>query len=211
MIAPVHPLAPGRGPVLPAPAIALEADHLAHEVPFPYFLPGKGHRVDPCPERGEIDAIRPHRWRAEDRLPAVDLGHHLARVAVEHVVKARRGSEVQVVPRHRRRAHIVHVLRSSFAGEFPFRLQRDRVKGPGHPRPVHNIDHATSHRRSGVDPVAEGLETRQAQALGRDPSVRGMTRMVRVELELRPVFRPGGGGRGDEPGKGERGDPLDLE
>ena len=86
------------GPGFTAPAISLETDDFLHEVPLPFHVTVICDRIDLRAECGEIDAILTDDWRAEDRLLAVDFLYHRSRSAIQHVVDARRGAEVQIIP-----------------------------------------------------------------------------------------------------------------
>ena len=98
-------------PVLAAPAVAVELDDLLHEVPGPDRFAVGLDGVHLRAEGREVDAVGPGRGRREDRLAAVDLADHLARVAIEDVVVAGRRADVNVLADHRGRGDVVAVPR----------------------------------------------------------------------------------------------------
>src|SRR5262249_15121565 len=142
--------------------------------------------VYPRAQGREIDALGPGRGRREDRLAAVDLADHGARVPVENVEVTRRRADVHVLADHRWPGDIVSVAPTAARGKSPQHLERLRVDGRDDPRSVDREDLAVGDHGSRVEPVRQRHRTGQAEwRLHRGAG--GIAGPEGVALKLRPV------------------------
>ncbi len=186
-------LAPGHAallvlePVRAAPAVALESDDLADEVPRPGDLAVRFEGVDARPEGGEVDPALARGGGAEDRVPAVDLADHGARLPVEHVVEAGHRPEVEGVADDGGGGDVVAVGGPSAGSELPDDLEGGGIEAERDARAVHRVDQPAGDGGGGEDGIRKGRGRDEAQGRGETAAGR-VARSAGVELELGPVF-----------------------
>ena len=93
----------GSEPILAAPAIPRELDHLGDEVPRPGDVAGRFDGVHASSERGEIRPLLVRHGGRENRFAAIDFANDAAALLVEHVVIAGGRSHMQIFADGRRR------------------------------------------------------------------------------------------------------------
>ena len=184
-------------PVRPVPAVPLEVEDLADEVPGPRDRAVGLDRVRLGAERDEVGAPVAGDRRREDRVAAVDLADDPARRPVQDAVIARHRPEVEVRADDGGGRDVVAVSGAAAGRRLPEDRERGRVDREGDSRAVDGVDASVRDHGRREDGVAERHGANKAER-GRHGAIGDVAGVAGIAFELEPVVA------GEQNGKDDR-------
>ena len=186
VILPRHTVAAKLHPVRPKPSVALETNHLTHEIPFPLHLALCRQRKHSRSQRGHVHAPIACRWRGENRLAEIQPVDNLARAPLEHVIKTGRRADMQKLADDRRCGDVVAIPRATRSAKSPLHPRRGNVHRVHHARTIHHEHHPILHHRRRLNRIGQRHRRLKAEVdlqghVGHIAGAKG------IALQLRPV------------------------